>query len=76
MLLDDDFSVLHNAVDHLVSRITFSQNCVVIQKKKKGNWSNVNKEYHASASMDPARKDYKHYKATANWEVEGMDRTF
>ena len=21
-------------------------------------------------------KDYKHYKATANWEVEGMERTF
>lgn len=77
MLLDGEFSVLHNAVDHLVSHITFSQNCVVIHKKNNGIWANIDKmEYHAAAYMDPTRKEYKHYKATANWEVDGMERAF
>jgi len=79
MLLDSEFSVLHDAVDHLISHITFSQNCVIIHKKNKEVWANADKNvfnYHMSGFMEPTRKDYKQYKATASWEVEGMERTF
>jgi len=79
MLLDSEYSVLHNAVDHLMSHITFSKNCVIIQKKDKALWANADENtlnYHLSMYMDPTRKDYNQYKATANWEVDGMERTF
>lgn len=79
MLLDSKFSVLHNAVDHLISHITFSQNCVILHKKNTTLWENADKNvynYQFPNFMEPTREDYRQYKATTDWEVDGMERTF
>ena len=78
MLLDNEYSVMHKAVDHLVSHITFSLNCVIMHKKDKELWASPDKNalnYHLSMFMDPARTDYYKYRSTANWEVDGMERS-
>ena len=74
-LLDPSFSILHGNVDHLISHLTFSQNCVVLHKQTKQNWEEVDMKYRVSESkVDYTRAHYNEYKARSNWEVAGMVR--
>eukprot|EP00227_Mantoniella_beaufortii_P006538 CAMPEP_0197614178 /NCGR_PEP_ID=MMETSP1326-20131121/59392_1 /TAXON_ID=1155430 /ORGANISM="Genus nov. species nov., Strain RCC2288" /LENGTH=414 /DNA_ID=CAMNT_0043183047 /DNA_START=164 /DNA_END=1408 /DNA_ORIENTATION=- len=84
VLLDPSYSILHGNVDHLMSHITFSQNCIMIHKKDQEQWKhaeqhNIQNYHRAEAAaykprLDPSRRDYRRYKATSNWEVSGMNR--
>jgi len=80
MLLDPTFSILHGNVDHLMSHITFSQNCVFMNKKHQEDWKqaehNTVHNYHNPSNMEPTRNDYLQYKSTAIWDISGMERTF
>jgi len=79
VLLDPSFSILRGNVDHLMSHITFSQNCVIIHKKIPDVWKeaehNTVQNYHFPAAMDSTRQDYLQYKSSSNWEINGMIRT-
>jgi hypothetical protein len=78
MLLDPSFSILHGNVDHLMSHITFSQNCIIIHKKYPEAWKqaehNTVHNYQFPSFMEPTRRDYRLYKSIANWDISGMVR--
>lgn len=83
MLLDPSYHVLADAVDHLVSHVAFSQNCVMLWRRSEADWSakevqrkNI-ENYHLAREMDPSRSAFKEYKATRggrSWDVTGMQR--
>ena len=75
--LDPDFSVLNNRVDHEISHITFSQNCVIIHKKMKSVWKQADELIHNYVSrdkLDDSRREYLESKERTRLEVDGMNR--
>jgi len=76
-------ALLHGNVDHLMSHITFSQNCVMIHKKDREMWKQAEENnvqnYHAAEPAynprtDPTRHGFRTYKAASSWQVNGMQR--
>ena len=82
MLLDPEYHVLHNKTDHLISHIMFSQNVVMLWKKKASQWVEAQiQENHIDryafgtpSFVDQTRKHYKSWKSQNTWDVAGMQR--
>ena len=85
VLLDPEYHVLHNKMDHLISHITFAQGCVMMWKKIAPLWEKANiqrdqiENYRFAVpeygNFDETRQHYKSWKTANTWEVAGMQRS-